>query len=110
MASISTVKMTGPSGNLITVNEPEVEIYEAKGYELFVESRQEDPVLDEDEAQQKAVEDMRVPELRDYAEDNDIDISGLTKKADIIEAIQQAEAELDEEPETDEEPEPEQEQ
>jgi len=96
MASISTVKMKGPSGNLITVNESDVEIYEQKGYKLFVESKSEQP---QPRPLEQAIESMTIAELKQYAECNDIDISGLTKKQDIIDTIRQEEAERNEDSE-----------
>lgn len=41
---------------------------------------------------QKAIEDMTVDELKAYAAANDIDISGLTKKDEIMNAIQNAQS------------------
>ncbi|HUS74281.1 MAG TPA: hypothetical protein VMY06_14570 [Sedimentisphaerales bacterium] len=38
-----------------------------------------------------AIESMTIPELKEYAEVNKIDVSKLTKKVDIVEAIQKHE-------------------
>ena len=43
--------------------------------------------------QEDTLENKTVPELRDYADLNGVDLAGATKKADIIEAIVSAEAE-----------------
>lgn len=90
MATIKTVKMTGPIKNLIKVNESDVEAYKAKGYKLFVESVREDTILDNGEGQEKAIDDMKIDELKEFAERNKIDISEVTLKADIIETIRVA--------------------
>lgn len=47
-----------------------------------VEEETADEVIDRDE-----LEKMNVPQLRKYAKTNNIDISGLSKKDDIIDAI-----------------------
>jgi hypothetical protein len=64
--------------------------------------------FDEDGADQvppseRAWEDMTVPELRKYASVAEIDVSGLTKKDDLIARIQEVEAEREEEAEPEEE-------
>lgn len=40
------------------------------------------------EAQAPNLEDLTVAELRDYADEHDIDLSGASRKAEIIEAIE----------------------
>ena len=45
---------------------------------------------EEVKAPQKAVDEMKIGELREYAADNNIDISGLEKKADILAAVKAA--------------------
>lgn len=41
---------------------------------------------------EKSIDDMKLDELKKYAEEHDIDISGIEKKADILAAIKAAES------------------
>lgn len=50
------------------------------------------------EESEKSIDDMTVKELRNFAELHQIDISGLEKKADILEIIQMWVEEQDEPP------------
>lgn len=44
---------------------------------------------------QRELEEMTVPDLVQYAKENDIDLQGATKKADIIQAIRNSDAALE---------------
>ena len=90
---------------IIEVSEDEGEKLLASGYFEEVEAEPDDPVEpddpDEDEDDEKEAEPddkeyivepvdfdkMTVNELKAYAAENDIDISGLTRKADIKAAL-----------------------
>lgn len=49
------------------------------------------PQNQETEHEEKAVDEMTVAEMKEYAEKNGIDLSNARKKAEILEAIQTAE-------------------
>lgn len=108
MSELETIEVFGPKGRAI-INLCDLQSYRAKGFKTENEVLAEKTKAKEKREKEKgkpfsiAIESMTVTELKEYAEDNDIDISGLTKKADIIEAIQQAEAGQDEEPEPEQE-------
>ena len=102
MASIPTIKICGPDCDSMIINESDLKDWRKKGYKPIDEVEPE-VTQDDGEGQEKAIEDMTIPELREYAEGNDIDISGLTRRADIIEAIKEAESEQDEETEQEQE-------
>jgi hypothetical protein len=50
-----------------------------------------DPEQKESPIDRPSLENLTISELKEYADGNEIDISGLTKKVDIIEAIEKAE-------------------
>lgn len=49
---------------------------------------------------EKGVDGMTLPQLKDYAEENGIDLGGATKKADVLAAVKVAEAASEDETET----------
>ena len=61
----------------------------ATGYFEYVESEGDDNNAPAD------ISKMTVPQLEQYAKDNNIDLGGATKKADIIKAIEAAQSEGD---------------
>lgn len=52
-------------------------------------------LLEEPEESEKLPEEMTLPELKRYAEENGVDISGLKTKKEIADAIRAAEEEND---------------
>lgn len=58
--------------------------------EIFPDSESKD-IVDETD---KPIGKMSVEELKDYAKDNELNIDGLVKKADILEAIEKQVADL----------------
>ena len=57
-----------------------------------------EPLRGDDADEGDELDRMTVAELRDYAEENGVDLTGVTKKADIREAIRAAEAAGDPDP------------
>lgn len=46
----------------------------------------------EDKGEGKSIDNMKLDELKAYAEENNIDISGVERKADVLAAIKAAES------------------
>jgi hypothetical protein len=86
---LPTIKIKGKRGILI-INEQDLPEWRAKGY-VPIDEAETEAEHQKPQTLEQAIESMTVPELREYAEGNEIDISGLTKKADIVEAIEKAE-------------------
>lgn len=60
-----------------------------KKIQKFVDVVEEDSPVDPPQGPKK-IEDMTVPELKDFAEEMEIDLGDATKKDDIIQCIQKA--------------------
>jgi len=94
MGTLPTVRVIGPKG-LAIINESDLELYRSKGFKTEVEVEAELKAKAEAESQQETdgmvtadnLDEMTIPELRAIAQENGIDLGGLTKKADIIETI-----------------------
>lgn len=66
---------------------------EEEDFDIVDEYDEYDDNFDEDDFDEsQPLEKMTIPNLKMYAELSDIDINGLTKKDDIVEAIKKAEA------------------
>ncbi|MDF2722106.1 MAG: hypothetical protein K0Q59_1781 [Paenibacillus sp.] len=61
---------------------------DAKGYERI--KTHVDVVEEDDPEKPVELDDMTVPQLREYANTNNIDLGGATKKPDILSAIRAA--------------------
>lgn len=72
------------AGAILTTGE--IELSEPHGKRLV-----ESGVLEQVEAVNKPIEDMTVPELKDYAKQKEIDLGDATKKDDIVGIIKKAE-------------------
>jgi predicted class III extradiol MEMO1 family dioxygenase len=85
MTSVPTIEVKGPAGKIV-INAADLDKYRAKGYRPVEETGQES------KAEGKALDDMKIDELKKYAADNNIDIEGIKLKPDILAAIKEAEA------------------
>lgn len=68
----------------------------AKRYEKFLGAKEEDaPAPEEvvDEAPAAPDESWKVADIRQWAEDNEVDLGGATKKADLLAAVASADKE-----------------
>jgi len=94
---LKTIEVVGPAGQ-IKVNVSDLKMWRIKGYRPVddVESESENP----SGVAETPLEEMTVPELRDVAEKEKIDLSGLAKKRDILDYIKDVRAEREGTPET----------
>lgn len=81
MSELETIEVFGPKGRAI-INLCDLITYRAKGYRLANEP--EPP---------KRLDEMTVAELKEIAEKAEVELAGLTKKADILAAIEKAQDE-----------------
>jgi predicted DNA binding CopG/RHH family protein len=88
---LETIEIFGVRGRLI-INKYDMNIWRAKGYKTKEEFENEKAQEIKSLPIEKDIKSMTIAGLKEYAEQNGIDISGLTKKADIIEAIEKAQA------------------
>ena len=93
MGTLPTIRVIGPKG-LAIINVSDLESYRAKGFKteaevLAAEAKAKAEAEAESDSTVNAddLDQMSVPELRAVAEANGIDLSGLTKKTPIVEAI-----------------------
>ena len=90
--SKKTIEMIGPAG-LVRVKATEKNFYLSRGYELVDETDTTKETGQQAKAEVKSLDEMKIDELKKYAEDNDIDIEGIKLKPDILAAIKKAESE-----------------
>lgn len=90
---IPTVEITGgPAGRLV-INQSQLSEYEAKGYHVVdganPQNQSADDGNDNDSSHAPVdnFDEMTIDQLKEYAQSNDIDLSGITLKADIIQAV-----------------------
>ena len=83
MGVIPTIEMVGPAGRRI-VNACDEQGWRKKGYRLASEKPQ---------AEGDGLDAMKVADLKELVESEDIDLGEATKKNDIIAAIREARAE-----------------
>ncbi|MFB0840966.1 hypothetical protein [Paenibacillus oleatilyticus] len=88
---------TGLSASILFVNgvgetsDPNLlEWFRDHGYIVEEETTEESVASNDEPDTPKPIEEMTLPELKEYAEKNQIDLKGLTKKDDILAAIQGA--------------------
>ena len=86
MGTLPTIRVIGPKG-LAIINVSDLELYLAKGFKTEAEVEAEAKAKAKSQSPLVSVVNLTVPELRKYAEENGIDLSDLTKKADIVAAI-----------------------
>ena len=84
MGTLPTVRVIGPKG-LAIINESDLALYRSKGFKTEAEVEAEAKA--KSQSPPASLVNLTVPELRKYAEENGIDLSDLTKKADIVAAI-----------------------
>lgn len=77
MRLLKTVEMKGPAGRII-VNEDDVEQWKRNGFAL---------IEPKGAAKADGLDEMTVPQLRDIATKNGVNLEGLSKKNDIVKAI-----------------------
>lgn len=80
MAELKTIKVIGPLGPVV-INETDLEDYLSKGYKIASDN--------DSGANETELENMKLPELKAFAETNSIDLGEATKKADIVECIKE---------------------
>lgn len=69
-----------------TDDEHLIEWFKQQGYTV-TEATEEKPDNDKKGTEEKPIDDMTVDELKAYAEGKEIDLSGLTKKEDILNKV-----------------------
>lgn len=81
------------SGDVVEMDEKEAKPLVGNGNLGTVRSKKDKESEKSDESEEKDLETLSIKELKALAEEKEVDIEGLKKKTDIIEAIEEAEEE-----------------